>query len=72
MRVHRAQDTRQGRDEAPKALPEMFARDTEFIIRFEREPKVLAPSIILILPPSSNWKNPIGHTLSSWNWLEGL
>ena len=40
--VCRARDTRLGRDLALKVLPETFARDTERMVRFEREAKVLA------------------------------
>ena len=40
--VYRAQDTRLGRDVAIKVLPEIFARDAERMVRFEREAKVLA------------------------------
>ncbi len=35
--VHRARDTKLGRDMAIKRLPEAFARDPERIARFERE-----------------------------------
>jgi hypothetical protein len=40
--VYRAQDTRLCRDVAIKVLPELFARDAERMVRFEREAKVLA------------------------------
>jgi Tol biopolymer transport system component len=40
--VYRAQDTRLCRDVALKVLPELFARDAERMVRFEREAKVLA------------------------------
>jgi serine/threonine protein kinase len=40
--VYRAYDTRLGRNVALKVLPEVFARDTERMARFEREAKVLA------------------------------
>ncbi|HKW15481.1 MAG TPA: protein kinase [Candidatus Krumholzibacteria bacterium] len=40
--VHRAHDTRLGRDVAIKALPEAFAADLERLARFEREAKILA------------------------------
>ena len=40
--VHRARDTRLGRDVAVKALPAEFARDPERVARFEREAKLLA------------------------------
>ena len=40
--VYRGRDTRLGRDVAIKVLPEEFARDTERMVRFEREAKVLA------------------------------
>ena len=40
--VYRARDTRLNRDVALKVLPEVFARDTQRMARFEREAKVLA------------------------------
>jgi serine/threonine protein kinase len=40
--VYRARDTRLNRDVAVKVLPELFARDTQRMARFEREAKVLA------------------------------
>jgi len=40
--VYRARNTRLGRDLALKVLPETFARDTERMVRSEREDKVLA------------------------------
>jgi serine/threonine protein kinase len=40
--VYRARDSRLGRDVALKVLPEVFARDAERMLRFEREAKVLA------------------------------
>jgi serine/threonine protein kinase len=40
--VYRAQDIRLDRDIAIKVLPEIFARDAERMVRFEREAKVLA------------------------------
>jgi hypothetical protein len=40
--VYRAQDTRLCRDVAIKVLPELFARDAERMVRFEREARVLA------------------------------
>src|SRR5215468_10881325 len=40
--VYRARDSRLGRDVAIKVLPEAFACDTERMVRFEREAKVLA------------------------------
>lgn len=40
--VYRARDTRLDRDVAIKVLPETMARDTERMLRFEREAKVLA------------------------------
>ena len=40
--VYRATDSRLGRDVALKVLPEKFARDTERMVRLEREAKVLA------------------------------
>jgi eukaryotic-like serine/threonine-protein kinase len=40
--VYRARDTRLQRDVALKVLPEVFARDTERMARFEREAKLLA------------------------------
>ncbi|MFN8588965.1 MAG: protein kinase [Candidatus Eisenbacteria bacterium] len=40
--VHRARDTRLGRDVAIKALPAAFAQDPERLARFEREAKLLA------------------------------
>ena len=45
--VYRGRDTRLGRDVAIKVLPEEFARDTERMVRFEREAKVLAPDSLL-------------------------
>src|SRR6202162_5937463 len=40
--VYRAHDTRLNRDVALKVLPEIFARDTQRMARFEREAKLLA------------------------------
>ena len=40
--VYRARDSRLGRDAALKVLPQVFARDAERMLRFEREAKVLA------------------------------
>jgi tetratricopeptide (TPR) repeat protein len=40
--VHRAHDTRLGREVAVKALPDEFARDPERVLRFEREARMLA------------------------------
>jgi len=40
--VHRARDTKLGRDVAIKVLPEEFSRDKERLDRFEREVKLLA------------------------------
>ena len=40
--VYRARDVKLGRDVAMKVLPEVFARDTERMARFQREAKVLA------------------------------
>jgi eukaryotic-like serine/threonine-protein kinase len=53
--VYRARDARLNRDVALKVLPEIFARDSERMARFEREAKVLAslnhPNIAVVL----NW-----------------
>jgi eukaryotic-like serine/threonine-protein kinase len=40
--VYRARDTRLDRDVAIKVLPELFARDPEWLARFEREAKSVA------------------------------
>jgi serine/threonine-protein kinase len=40
--VYRARDAKLGRDVALKVLPEVFARDTDRMARFEREAQVLA------------------------------
>src|SRR5574341_1472160 len=40
--VHRARDTRLGRDVAIKMLPDVFARDADRLARFQREAQVLA------------------------------
>ena len=40
--VYRARDTRLGRDDALKVLPEVLARDPERMARFKREAQVLA------------------------------
>src|SRR6201981_195276 len=40
--VYRARDARLNRDVALKVLPEVFAKDAERMVRFEREAQVLA------------------------------
>jgi serine/threonine protein kinase len=40
--VYRARDTKLDRDVALKILPELFARDPDRLMRFEREAKTLA------------------------------
>ena len=40
--VHRARDTKLGRDVAIKILPRVFASDSERLVRFEREARMLA------------------------------
>ncbi|MGH9447941.1 MAG: protein kinase domain-containing protein [Terriglobia bacterium] len=40
--VYRARDAKLGRDVALKVLPEAFARDSERMVRFQREAKLLA------------------------------
>jgi serine/threonine protein kinase len=40
--VYRARDTKLKRDVALKVLPEVFARDPERMLRFQREAEVLA------------------------------
>ncbi|MEO8349666.1 MAG: serine/threonine-protein kinase, partial [Acidobacteriota bacterium] len=40
--VHRAHDSRLGREVAVKALPDEFSRDPERVLRFEREARMLA------------------------------
>lgn len=40
--VYRARDTRLGREVAIKVLPDVFARDAERVVRFQREARVLA------------------------------
>ncbi len=40
--VHRAHDTRLGREVAVKALPDEFSRDPARVLRFEREARMLA------------------------------
>jgi serine/threonine protein kinase len=40
--VYQAKDTKLGRSVAVKVLPELFARDEDRILRFEREAKLLA------------------------------
>src|ERR1700675_3747729 len=40
--VYRARDRKLGRDVAIKVLPEAFAADSERLVRFEREAKLLA------------------------------
>jgi eukaryotic-like serine/threonine-protein kinase len=40
--VHRARDTRLGRDVAIKVLPDIFAQDAERLTRLQREAQVLA------------------------------
>ncbi len=40
--VHRAHDTRLGREVAVKALPDEFSRDPTRVLRFEREARMLA------------------------------
>jgi Tol biopolymer transport system component len=50
--VYRGRDTKLGREVAVKALPEVFAHDTERLARFEREAQVLGalnhPNIAII------------------------
>ena len=40
--VYRAHDTKLGRDVAIKALPDAFAKDSDRLLRFQREAQVLA------------------------------
>jgi Tol biopolymer transport system component len=40
--VYRARDSKLGRDVAVKVLPDAFARDTQRMVRFQREAKLLA------------------------------
>jgi serine/threonine protein kinase len=40
--VYRARDTKLGRDVAFKILPDVFAADTERLLRFQREAQLLA------------------------------
>ena len=40
--VYQAKDTKLGRDVAIKVLPQEFAKDTERVVRFQREAKLLA------------------------------
>src|SRR5436190_20008876 len=50
--VHRARDTRLGRDVAIKVLPPAFARDPDRLARFEREARAVAainhPNIVSV------------------------
>ncbi|MEE9570804.1 MAG: protein kinase, partial [Gammaproteobacteria bacterium] len=50
--VYRAKDTKLDREVAIKVLPELFSRDPERLLRFQREAKILAslnhPSIAAI------------------------
>ncbi len=53
-----AEDTKLGRKVAIKVLPEGFTADPERLARFEREARVLPPSIIRISPRSMALKKP--------------
>lgn len=61
--VYRARDLQLDRDVAVKILPELFARDPDRLMRFEREAKMLAslnhPCIATPHPhPSPQWTCP--------------
>src|SRR6266404_3356006 len=60
--VYRARDTRLGRDVALKILPELFARDTDRLHRFEQEARAVAalnhPNILAIFDTGQNNASP--------------
>src|SRR5258708_2605864 len=60
--VYRARDTRLGRDDALKILPESFARETDRLHRFEQEARAVAalnhPNILAIFDTGQNNGSP--------------
>ena len=69
--VYRARDTKLNRDVALKVLPEVFARDAERMVRFQREAQVLASLNHPNIATFTAWRSPTGTARWQWSWWKG-